>query len=180
MEHFLEIGPGENSLGKDWDAMDMVYRPHVNIQHDARKFPYPIPNRTYSIVYMSHILEHIPWFQTKECLTEVKRILRPGGTIEIWVPDLAKLIEGFLNPSLIEKDGWYKHNPNKDPTIWLNGRLFTYGPGEENWHRAAFTREYLTQCLAEAGFVDMFPLEKPRGYDHGWINLGVGAKVLGE
>jgi hypothetical protein len=130
--------------------------------------------------YMSHILEHIPWFQTKECLTEVKRILRPGGTIEIWVPDLAKLIEGFLNPSLIEKDGWYKHNPNKDPTIWLNGRLFTYGPGEENWHRAAFTREYLTQCLAEAGFVDIFPLEKPRGYYHGWINLGVGAKVLGE
>ena len=63
MEHFLEIGPGENSLGKDWDAMDMVYRPHVNIQHDARKFPYPIPNRTYSIVYMSHILEHIRYIK---------------------------------------------------------------------------------------------------------------------
>ena len=28
----LEIGPGVNSLGSDWDAMDMVDRPHVTIK----------------------------------------------------------------------------------------------------------------------------------------------------
>lgn len=172
----LEIGPGVNSLGRDWDAMDMLDRPHVTIKHDARIFPYPVPEKTFELVYMSHVLEHIPWFQTKNCLQEVLRILAPGGTLEIWVPDLKKLVEGYLNPSLICNDGWYKFNEEKDPVKWFNGRLFTYGPGEENWHRAAFDREYLERCLLSAGFVEVSPLKTPRGYDHGWINLGVSAK----
>jgi len=176
MNSYLEIGPGISSLGKEWDSMDMVQRPHVNIKHDIRSFPYPIESGRYDLVYMSHILEHIPWFQTEECLKEVKRILKVGGTLEIWVPDLRKLVEAYLNPTLNANDGWYKFNPEKDPVKWFNGRLFTYGPDEENWHRAAFDREYLKRCLVKAGFQEIFDLNKPRGHDHGWINLGVAAK----
>lgn len=172
-EFKLEIGPGEQSLGPDWHAMDMVKRPHVQIVHDARKFPFPIKENSFHIVYMSHILEHIPWFQTVDFLKEVKRILAPGGVAEIWVPDLKKLVEAYLNPELVKNDGWYRFNPEQNPTKWFNGRLFTYGPGEENWHRAAFDAEYLEHNLKEAGFKNIQPLEKPRGYDHGWINLGM-------
>lgn len=169
----LEIGPGITSLGNDWDAMDMVDRPHVNIKHDVRKFPFPIEENKYHIVYMSHILEHIPWFQTIDCLKEIRRILKPNGIVEIWVPDLKKLVQAYLNPDLVKNDGWYRYNPEKHPTKWFNGRLFTYGPGEENWHRAAFDADFLRYNLSQAGFRDMKPLNKPRGADHGWINLGM-------
>lgn len=169
----LEIGPGVKSIGSDWECMDMVVRPHVQYVHDIRKFPYPFMDNSFDLVYMSHILEHIPWFQTDSCLKEIKRILKPGGVVEIWVPDLEKLVQAYLNPELNEKDGWYKYNPEKDPTKWFNGRLFTYGPGEENWHRAAFDKRYLSKCLGDAGFSDIKKLENPRGYDHGWINLGM-------
>jgi ubiquinone/menaquinone biosynthesis C-methylase UbiE len=171
----IEIGPGENSLGSDWEAMDMVPRPHVQIVHDIRELPYPIPDSVYDLVYMSHILEHIPWFQTIDCLQEIRRILKPGGVLEVWVPDLRKLVLAYLDPRLVPFDGWYKFNSERDPVKWFNGRLFTYGPGEENWHRAAFDREYLIRCMERAGYVAPQDLKKPRGYDHGWINLGIVA-----
>ena len=172
----LEIGPGVNSLGADWDAMDMIDRPHVNILHDARELPLPIEDNSYDLVYMSHFLEHIPWTQTNSFLQEIHRIVKPGGSVEIWVPDLEKLVQAYLNPKLNKNDGWYKYNEEKDPVKWFNGRLFTYGPGEENFHRAAFDRSYLERCLVNAGFTPS-KLEKPRGYDHGWINLGVRGTI---
>ena len=169
----LEIGPGKDPVSKDWDLLDMVDRPNLTYKHDLRKLPLPIENNTYDLVYMSHILEHIPWTKTIETLEEIRRILKPGGTVEIWVPDLAKLVGAYLNPERVKMDGWYKFNEEKDPVRWFNGRLFTYGPGEENWHRAAFDEPYLRRCLKKAGFKNQTKLESPRGYDHGWINLGI-------
>ncbi len=124
---------------------------------------------------MSHILEHIPWTQTDIFLKEIYRILKPRGVVEIWVPDLEKLVQAYLNPELNKKDGWYRFNDERDPVKWFNGRLFTYGPGEENFHRASFDTSYLNRCLIKAGF-DTQSLSKPRGYDHGWINLGMAGR----
>lgn len=169
----LEIGPGKNPVDRRWDTMDMVNRPNLTYKHDVRQFPFPIASNKYDLVYMSHILEHVPWMYTDNVLSEVYRILRPKGKIEVWVPDLKKLVAGYLNPSLIKNDGWYRFNPGQDPVRWFNGRLFTYGPGPENWHRAAFDEEYLHRCLNKASFTGCHRLAKPRGYDHGWINLGM-------
>ena len=124
---------------------------------------------------MSHILEHIPWTQTVAALREMRRILAPGGALEIWVPDLEKLVKAYL-----AKDTggckWRKFNKEADPVTWFNGRLFTYGPEAENWHRAAFDAPYLKRQLRRAGFNQAINrLQKPRGYDHGWINLGMVA-----
>ena len=117
----------------------------------------------------------IPGRSWLDVLKELRRILKTEGTIEIWVPDLRKLVQAYLKPSLVACDGWYKFNPEKDATKWFNGRLFTYGPGEENWHRAAFDEEYLRRCLKQAGFRHTVRLNRPRGYDHKWINLGIAA-----
>lgn len=169
----LEIGPGKNPVNRSWHLMDMVNRPNLTYKHDVRDTPFPVPANHYDLVYMSHVLEHVPWFKTDEVLSEIYRITKPRGKVEIWVPDLKKLIEGYLNPDRIKNDGWYKFNPDRDPVRWFNGRMFTYGPGDENWHRAVFDEEYLHRCLRKAGFRDCHRLAKPRGYDHGWINLGM-------
>ena len=99
--------------------------------------------------------------------------MKTGGTVEIWVPDFKKIVEAYKK----EKPGdhWFKFNGEKDFMTWINGRLFTYGPGEENWHRATFDDKYLRVQLRRAGFRGTELLKKPRGYDHGPINLGVVA-----
>jgi predicted SAM-dependent methyltransferase len=122
---------------------------------------------------MSHILEHVPWFDTVATLREVLRILKPGGEVEIWVPDFAKIAKAYLEKR--PGDTWFKFNPKKDYMTWINGRTFTYGPGDENWHRAVFDEAFLKRQLREAGFCYTKRLVRPRGYDHGAINLGVAA-----
>lgn len=167
----LEIGPGRHPVNPKWDLMDMVRRPNLTYQHDIRKFPWPVPGGKYDLVYMSHILEHIPWFQTIDALKEVYRILKHGGEVEIWVPDFKKIVDAYIRQR--PGDSWFKFNPDRDFMTWINGRLFTYGPGEENWHRACFDESYLRERLKKAGFRHTARLKKPRGYDHGMINLGV-------
>ena len=58
---------------------------------------------------------------------------------------------------------------------WFNIRMFADGPGEERFHRAVFDREYLKRCIMRASFASTHMLAKPRGYDHGYINMGMGA-----
>lgn len=170
----LEIGPGRRKLGHNWVTMDCVMRPGVvDIAHDLRETPLPFKDGEFNLIYLSHVLEHVEWTKTNAVLLELHRILKPGGAVEIWVPDLKKLVAGYLDNSLIKNDGWYRFNEDKDPVRWFNGRLFTYGPGEENFHRAAFDTNYLKRCLEQAGFHTIDPLNKPRGADHGWINLGM-------
>ena len=167
----LEIGPGRNPTNKQWETMDMVGNP--TYLHDVRNLPLPLDSNIYDLIYMSHILEHVPWFQTQKLLKELLRILKTGGTIEVWVPDFEKIVQAYIRQK--PGDPWRRNNPNGDFMLWINGRIFTYGPGEENWHRAVFDESSLRQHLKDVGFKFTQRLTKPRGYDHGPINLGVAA-----
>ena len=170
----LEIGPGKRKLGPQWVTMDCIMRPGVvDIVHDLRSLPLPFKSGTFGLVYLSHVLEHVEWTKTHQTLVELHRILRPDGVIEIWVPDISKIVAAYVDHDLIKNDGWWKFNDERDPMKWFNGRMFTYGPGDENFHRAAFNTSYLRGCLLKAGFKDVTLINKPRGADHGWINLGM-------
>lgn len=171
----LEIGPGDHPL-PGFDRLDMIAR--TNSQFVARwgDEPLPFPDDTYDEVYASHVLEHVPWFKTQDALREVRRILKPGGLFEVWVPNFGYLIECYQSRRC--GDDWRRFNPSGDPMLWLNGRLFTYGPGEENWHRACFDRHSLCECLAKAGFTDVEVIPaRSRGTSHGRIDLGVLGRV---
>lgn len=156
--------------------MDVVAGDHIDVVHSLTDVPLPFPDSSFDLVYMSHVLEHVPWFLTVRILSDMRRLLRNGGVLEVWVPDLAKLVRGYLEPSVIGNDGWWKHNEGHHPVTWFNGRLFSYGPPGRNWHRAVFDRTYLAECLLAAGFSTLVRVERPRGCDHGWINLGMGAR----
>lgn len=176
----LEIGPNleMGPIDDTWETMNVMGK--STFVWDLRKLPLPFPDNTYDLIYMSHILEHIPWFRTVPTLKELRRILVPGGIIEIWVPDIDKLIAAYHDDKLIDKDRnkWH-YNKEKNPMKWFNARVFsciTNTTGEENWHRACFNKKHLIDCLLAAGFTEIIGLQKPRGYDHGWINLGIGGR----
>jgi predicted SAM-dependent methyltransferase len=47
-------------------------------------------------IYASHLFEHIPRARTGMVLREWHRVLWPGGSIYLWVPDLEALAERYL------------------------------------------------------------------------------------
>lgn len=171
----LEIGPGRKRLGPEWVGLSICPGPAVDYVWDIQN-PLPFVNKTFEVIYMSHVLEHIPWFMTIDVLKDIRRCISDGGVLEVWVPDFRKLANGYMDGKIPEGDKWRKYNENNSLMLWLNGRIFTYGPEEDNWHKAVFDQPYLAYCLEEAGFREVFVLDKPRGVSHGYINLGVGAR----
>jgi len=179
----LEIGPGGRRI-LGFETADVVPSKNVDYTLDCSK-KLPFGDNTFEVVYASHVLEHFPWYQTEEVLREWARILKPGGYMEIWVPDAIKICKAFVDAEVsgnnyIDLDGWYKFNPEKDPCVWASGRIYTYGDGvgdpkSPNWHKALFSPRYLALLMGKVGLADITKLvpEDVRGEDHGWINLGL-------
>lgn len=175
----LEIGPGPHPQ-PGFLAVDVIPRPGVDCLGEATALPFA--SGSFKLLYASHIIEHVPWWQTDDALAEWRRVLIPGGTAEVWTVDAAKIARALLEvdaggPTPIRHDGWRRHNPGSDPYRWINGRVFAYGstPGDPNWHKSLWTVKSLTAAFIRAGFHRVRPLlpTRPRGYDHRWINMGV-------
>jgi len=174
----LEIGPGKERL-PGFETLDIMGGKQIDYVLDATK-KLPFDDDTFDVIYASHVLEHVPWFEVERVLEEWVRVLAPGGRLEIWVPDGLKICDSVLaaeSGSLVGvPDGWRKRNPKDSPYIWAQGRLF-WGANEAypSWHRALFTPRYLRVCLEDAGLRNVRYLSRDelRGYDHGWINLGI-------
>jgi len=179
----LEIGPGKNRI-PGFETLNIVNGRQVDYVCDASK-RLPFPDNTFELIYASHILEHVPWYQTEAALREWVRVLKKDGVLEVWVPDGLKICQAFVDAELhdnnyIELDGWYRFNPEKDPCKWAAGRLFTYGDGtgntsHPNWHRAVFSTRYLELLFMKAGLTQIRVMDsnEVRSVDHGWINLGI-------
>lgn len=179
----LEIGPGLDRL-PNFETLNIFDGKDVDYIHNlAEKLPFD--NDSFDIIYASHVLEHVPWYMQKDIFKELFRILKVNGVLEVWVPDGWKIIKTVYeyetsNINNIHLDGWYRFNEEKDVITWANGRIFTYGDGfgnlyHPNWHKTLFTPKHIEYLLKSAGFRDIKPMcsEEVRGYDHGWINMGI-------
>lgn len=182
----IEFGPGDRRI-PGFETLNILPGRHVDYLIDAtRKLPFA--DNTFELIYASHILEHVPWYHTVDVLRDWVRVLAPGGQLEIWVPNGLKICTAWVEAEngvseRFREDGWYRFNDDQDPCVWAAGRIFTYGDGtgdrrSPNWHFGIFSERYLAKLFEKAGLVDIRPLDRAevRGYDHGWINLGMTGK----
>jgi len=61
---------------------------------------FPWPDASADVVYSSHTLEHLSRDEGRHFLGESHRVLKPGGTIRIVVPDLAVIIRRYLGQEI--------------------------------------------------------------------------------
>jgi ubiquinone/menaquinone biosynthesis C-methylase UbiE len=176
----LEIGPGGKRV-RGFETVNAIKSAATDHVADARELPFE--TNTFEIIYASHIIEHLPWYDTKKALAEWVRVLAPGGALEVWTIDAAKIAQALLayeaTGEWSRQDGWTRHGVNTDPYLWCNGRIFAYAREDSEdsvyWHRALFTPKYLQQCFVSAGLSEVRLMDRSevRGHDHGWVNLGV-------
>lgn len=171
-ERRLEIGPGSERL-PGFETLGLSGDCHHAVEWGAE--PLPFEDGTFAELFTSHCLEHVPWFQTASALKEAFRILSSGALIEVWVPNFEYIVRCYLEGHC--GDSWRRNNDGGDFMLWANGRIFTYGPTDPNWHRAVFDERYLARSLSAAGFVDEKRLTtRTRGTSHGPIDLGMTAR----
>tara|TARA_R110000850_G_scaffold20864_3_gene61809 strand:+ start:1452 stop:2144 length:693 start_codon:yes stop_codon:yes gene_type:complete len=180
----LEIGPGLERIS-DFETLNIIDGQSTDYILDLSKVNTPFKDNSFDLIYCSHIMEHMPWYEIDKIFIELYRMLKPNGILEVWVPDGLKVCKNIIEfeeneINNTELDGWYRLNENKDPIKWGAARMFSYGDGlgnlnHHNWHRGLFTEKYLNRTFSKVGFKNIKKMDNSevRGYDHGWINLGI-------
>jgi predicted SAM-dependent methyltransferase len=141
-ERRLHIGGVERTEG--WEVLNAVPGPavdHVGNAADLQRFP----DGTFTALYSSHVLEHLDYKgELQAGLREWHRVLAPGGTLYVSVPDLAVLAKLFLADGLTLND-----------RFMVVKMIFGGHVDKHDYHQVGFDFGILAYFLREAGFVDI-------------------------
>lgn len=130
---------------KGWEILDINPGPnvdHVSDAGDLRCFA----DDTFAQVYASHVLEHFDYTGTLlAALTEWKRVMVPGGTLYVSVPDLDVLARLFLDRELLSY-------PERFQVMRM---IFGGHMDKSDYHLVGLNEEFLKDILRIAGFKGM-------------------------
>jgi SAM-dependent methyltransferase len=94
MTSYLNLGCGSR-YHPAWTNVDFVATGPGVISCNLRT-GIPFEDKTFEVVYHSHLLEHFTRDEAKDFIYECKRVLKPGGIIRVVVPDLEAIVRTYL------------------------------------------------------------------------------------
>lgn len=149
----LHIGCGEGRL-PGWIDMDVSPAPlSLNVLWGL-----PFSPASARVIFVSHLLEHL-YFpnDVRAFLAELRRVLAPGGTVRIIVPDIERCIAAYVSKDQSffanrrETWSWWPQNQTR-----LQDFLNYAGAGPEpslfDAHKYGYDFETIERVLHEAGF----------------------------
>lgn len=133
----LHLGCGRRYI-PGFMHVDIQPAPHVDLV--CRVNCLPLANDTAELIYACHVLEHFGRYEYQSALLEWKRVLKPGGTLRLAVPDFAACAAIYYEHGL--EDG-------------LSGVVGLISGGQRDsydFHKMIFDEEYLRRDLLSLGF----------------------------
>jgi len=169
----LNLGSGGKTI-PGFTNCDLFPEPGVDELFSMEEIPYI--DKSVDEISSEHALEHLPRPMAEKAIREFARVLKPGGKLDLKVPDLEDCCRKFLeNPQL--QESWYMHTLygiqdfRNTPSAPFKDKV-NYG----QIHYTGFTEARMRRLLTEAGFV----IDRIYKYD-GWStpSLGVEAHIPG-
>jgi len=155
----LNIGAGKgHPVVPGWTIVD-IGGPNTDVKVNISCTALPFEDDTVSIIFTSHMLEHIYPKDINFVLSEFYRVLKPKGLLRIIVPDIKQASEAYVKNDIefFHKADMSYRNP-KEPI----GGLFcnwVYSikkqPSITNGHVNCFDMEYMSFLLKNVGFKDI-------------------------
>lgn len=165
-KEYLNVGCGYGLLD-GFVNMDIIWKPGVlvwDISTIARH-PLPFADGTFKGIYTEHCLEHVDLEAGRANMREWLRVLKPGGTVRIIVPDAAIYINGWN----AAREGRYVELPyavehgEATPMMSIN-RV------SRDAHKYLYDYDTMAHLLREAGFTDVRQCMFGQGRDPGLLH----------
>src|SRR5690348_11497256 len=94
----INIGPGPH-YQEGWVNVEVAKCFKADVYLDD-PMVLPFEEDSAELIYVGHILEHIEWERVPVYLAEMKRVLKPGGTLVVVGPDMWRGLELWKNGKL--------------------------------------------------------------------------------
>lgn len=134
----LHLGCGLTRL-PGWVNVDL-FATKADIVWDLRK-GVPLPDGSVSAIFHEHMLEHLPLRDGFAFSLECYRVLKPGGTLRIGVPDAGLCVDSYAGKA---DPDWAQSKPT--------GMLAVQALFYEHGHRSMWDAETLVLSCLGAGF----------------------------
>lgn len=134
----LHLGCGARCI-PGFVHVDAQAHPHVDLVADVARLEM-IPDATADLIYAAHVLEHFGRWEFRAVLSEWRRVLKPGGSLRLAVPDFAACAKLYYERGLA--DG-------------LNGLIGLICGGQRDgmdYHKMIFDESFLKHELLGLGF----------------------------
>jgi SAM-dependent methyltransferase len=172
----VNLGCGRYKLPgyENWDE-----NPLVEPDRCVRVPPIPAPDDSVSALYMGHLLEHLAPDEAAALLRECHRVLVPGGTLGVVVPDIRRVLECYLRQDHTTAEvpqGRFWELDDLDDVC----AVFLYSTFQDSPHRWSYDAGTLRRALTRAGFTVAGPIDPwrdPRLVGAFW-NVGFDAVKL--
>jgi predicted SAM-dependent methyltransferase len=139
----LHVGCGSRPA-PGWINADRRPGEGVDLCVDLRE-GLPMADDSVDCAVAMHVLQDLAWNELPGVLAELRRVLRPGGTLRLGLPDLDRAIDAYRRG-----DAAYFHVPDRDAAS-IGAKLVT----QLVWYgsvRTPFCFDFARELLEGAGF----------------------------
>jgi SAM-dependent methyltransferase len=142
----LNWGCGEH-VAAGWINSDVKDQEGVDLVADIRA-GLPLPSESIDYAVSIHALPEFAYPELVPALEELRRVLAPGGTLRLALPDLRRGIEAYLGG----EEGYFKVDPEEvsSPGGRFIVHMLWYG-----YSRSLFTADFALELLERVGFEDV-------------------------
>jgi predicted SAM-dependent methyltransferase len=128
-----------------WEVLDANAGPVVDHVADARDLG-RFTDGTFDTIYASHVVEHLDYRDVLVAtLREWRRVMVPGGTLYVSVPDLATLASMFV----------LKDQLNMEERYQVMRMIFGGHVDQYDYHLVGLDQDFLGTFLTQAGFANL-------------------------
>jgi hypothetical protein len=132
----VEVGGGSNPTHPEYAQVDLKKLGHIKYNNDARVLPFP--TNSLAEISSTYTLNCLSKSEAETALKEWLRCLKPGGKVELFLPDMAKISRNVIS------------DDSNDAVI---ADIYGSFDSELDMFKWGYTRKTIDMLLSKVGFV---------------------------